>query len=237
MRRHRLPDQRLTNREGIWSSAEFHQHEQLGATSAPPKLPKQVAAGNEIAFWLHESAINNVTDALAGRRFDETTFLEILQEEFKLGSRSLDALPKPRIAAALVFAEERPLRVSFANHRLELVVRVQACEAEGTTINRHISELRARYELAPTASGLGLQRAGSPQVNSEAAVDPQWLSVIERFLPAEIHSLPRYRNGSFSHYMQLQHLDLHDGWLVVSSRREPVVAAAGVDAIAGKSKP
>jgi hypothetical protein len=222
-----------TTREGIWSSAAFREHQQLGATSAPPELPVQVAERNEIAYWLHESAINNLADALSGRRFDETTFLEILQEQLKLGSRTLDSLPKARVGAALVFADENPLRVSFHDHGLELTIRVQACEAEGATINRHSSELKARYKLLPSESGVALMRAGGLHITTQAAVDPQWLAVVERFLPSEFHSLPHYRNGSFSHFMQLKYLDLSGGWMVTSARRETLADTVNRSTVAG----
>lgn len=232
------PETRLrTDRQGVWSTASVRHHLELAATTPPPALPPEIAARNEIAFWLHESALNNVADDLAGVRLDETTFFEILHEQLKLGSDAIDRLPKPRIAAAIVFADYEPLRVWFTDQNLNLVVRVQACEAEGTEVYRGTAEIRASYRVNQTADGIQLQRKEPLSTLATPPLDGQAAEIVERFLPAEAHSLPHYRNASFTHYMRLRYLDLSGGWLVTSARREPVTPAPEASVAMRRAKP
>jgi hypothetical protein len=124
---------------------------------APLKLPSDVGA------YLHQTAINNLCDGtLAGDRVTQADFekwvedlLGRVPENFR---REGDRPPW-----VITFAEERPIRVAFAENKVTVSISVRALEGTAETRRRWV--LTAVYHLEPIPGGLKAVREGELDVS------------------------------------------------------------------------
>jgi hypothetical protein len=131
---------------------------QLGA----PDKPVPLRLVSDLGFQVHQTALNNLADgSLAGdevtqQEFEDwvTDLLGRLPERFKREEGQ-----PPWI---IVFAEERPIRVSVSDNMVTISLNVT--RVEGTVSSRRRWVITAKYVLEPIPGGLKAVRQGELEV-------------------------------------------------------------------------
>jgi hypothetical protein len=210
--------------EGIDWNATYARHDQLGALDEPP-APRVPAAQLSYTTSLHESAVNNLAEQLAGTWIDEATYWMILLEEFKLQSPEVDSLPPGRRATALRFSDNAPLSIRVDDSKIHLSIGVVqwALQADAPS-SAVVTRIEATYRIEPGADGVRLVRDGEIQVTP--AADEALRTVLARYFPSELHPRRKFPNAAAPRRMMVRELNFDDGWLVIGTGpvAEPTVA-------------
>lgn len=200
---------------------------QFGAVAPRPPLPPNPSRPVAVATWMHESALNNTFARLGGIRLDEATVRGLWEVQCKLTCDEWADLPPARVPSVITLAEDDPLTVRFVRGGFDMRVRMQACELAGRRVAAGVREAVMTYRVDRDARGTMVARRslewgdGTPPTEQESLEQALGL-----FLGRTIRPLPRYRSSGFANYLQVNHLDLDDGWLVVAAAEAEQGAAS-----------
>ncbi len=205
-----------TTADEIRWQAMYARHDQLAALSPNPAL---AASTGEMAFTfaVHESALNNLSDALGGARLDEATFVTLLRDELKLQAAESDHPAAPRVPAAIHLASDDPVNVRFHEDAVLLTLRLAGIESEAGRFEPAAHTLTARYRVELNEGGLTVSR--DEDVTCEPAADEGRLATMVRFLPQRLRFGARHHNTSFPQALRMAALELDRGWLVAGAAR------------------
>ena len=203
---------------GAHSGTWYAGSTQLGAVAPRPPLPTDLFRPVAVATWVHESAVNNTFARLGGIRLDEATVRGLWEVQCKLTCDEWADLPPARVPSVITLAEDDPLTVRFVSGGFDVRVRMQACELAGRQVAAGVREAVMAYRVGRDERGTIVARHSLEWGDGTPAAEREPLErAIGLFLGRTIRPLPRYRSSGFANYLQLHHLDLDDGWLVVGA--------------------
>lgn len=220
------PHVRLRNdAAGMWSETFYAHDDQLAAVSPRPGVPAGQHSNLDLITWIHESAVTNSLDVMAGVRLDEATARGLWEVQFKLTSTDWDSLPPGRTPAAITLADASPASMRFLTGTVELQLRATGCEIDGKPADSGPCTVRIRYRIDKDRHGPRLLR--EPFAFSEPGpADKQaiWQNVLGLFFAREIRPMQRFANANVQQFLALDFLEASDAWLVVGLRRSAAPA-------------
>lgn len=230
------PDVRLHNdADGVWSETFYAHDDELAALGSRPPVP--AGLGLDLCTWVHESVANNSLDTLANAAIDEATVRGLWHDQFKMSSADWDGLPEGRVPAVITLAEGRPLGVRFLPGEVRLELRATGCSLDGRPADEGPRTIRVGYRVERGPEGVRFLRdAVEFGADVPAAVRPTWERALNLFLAADIRPMQRFPNAKVRRILEMAHLDVGDGWIVVGSRRVADDAGSGTVA-AGEAMP
>lgn len=205
---------------GMWSETFYAHDHQLAAVSTRPTIPPERHSDLDLITWVHESAVTNSLDFMAGARLDEATVRGLWEVQFKLTSSDWDSLPPGRTPAAITLEDASPASMRFLADAVELQLRATGCEIDGRNTDSGPCNVRIRYRIEKDGNGPRLLR--EPFAFSESLPADKrgvWQNVLGLFFGREIRPMPRFANANVQQFLALNYFDVTDGWLVVGLRR------------------
>jgi hypothetical protein len=206
---------RSTTEELQWTG-EYAAPWQLAALrAAPPVIP----AEPDVLIQFHESAFNNTSVAMAGKRMNEQVLLEILVDNLKLVPEAFEEEPSAIVPAAMTFADVQPLQVEIEAGQVTATFRIAGFEHQGRQFPGP-REIRVCYLPKLTGSTLTVVRQGEIEV--VPADDPnisQLNLALERFFPRRIRSAATVSPENLRGKLQIAQLTLDNGWFSVALER------------------
>ncbi len=153
------PDLKIrTNHYYVYGQGTEANRWQLGAAD----LPVAIKRPSDLGMYLHQTAINNLADGiLAGDRVTQEDFEKWIKDLIGRIPENFRREPD-RPAWVITFAEERPIRVAFADNTVTVSMSVRALEGTAETRRRWV--LTAVYRLEPIPGGLKAVREGELDV-------------------------------------------------------------------------
>ncbi len=200
---------------GITWNATYARHDQLGALAPPPESRVPL---DELSYLIsiHESAINNLAEQLAGTWLDEATYWILLNEEFKLQSPEIEAMPPGRLATAVHFAEQSPLVIHVDDRTIHIALTLDQWTLDGQPPpSPNNVQVEATYRVEPGGHGMRLIRNG--EVKTTPAADDSLNTVLSKYLPSELHPRRKFQNAGVPRRLMVRELNLDDGWLVIGT--------------------
>lgn len=196
---------------GITWNATYARHDQLGALGSPPasRVPLK-----ELSYLIsvHESAINNLAEQLAGTWLDEATYWILLNEEFKLQGPEVEAMPPGRPATAVHFAEQSPLMIHVDDRTIRIELALDQWKLDDGLVGVSTPErVSVTYRMEPSGDGVRLVRDG------ELELADSLRPVLARYLPSELHPRRKFQNAGVPRRLMVRELNLDDGWLVIGT--------------------
>lgn len=196
---------------GITWNATYARHDQLGALGPPPesRVPP-----HELSYLIsiHESAINNLAEQLAGTWLDEATYWILLNEEFKLQSPEVEAMPPGRLATAVHFARESPLVIHVDDRTIHITLTLDQWTLDGQPPpSPNNVQVEVTYRMEQSGDGVRLVRDG------ELEADDSLRPVLSKYLPSELHPRRKFQNAGVPRRLMVRELKLDDGWLVIGT--------------------
>jgi hypothetical protein len=215
------PHVRLWNdAAGMWSETFYAHDHQLAAVSNRPAIPPERRSDLDLITWVHESAVTNSLDILAGVRLDEATVRGLWEVQFKLTSSDWDQLPPGRTPAAITLEDASPASMRFLAGAVELQLRATGCEIDGRITDSGPCIVRIRYRIDKDENGPRLLR--EPLAFSESVPADKraiWQNVLGLFFAREIRPMPKFANANVRQFLALHYFEVTDGWLVAGLRR------------------
>ncbi len=216
-----IPRVRLWNdAAGMWSETFYARDNQLAAVSARPPIPPERRSDLDLITWVHESAVTNSLAVIGGGRVDEATVRGLWEVQFKLTSTDWDALAPGRIPATITLGDVSPMSMRFLPGGIELDLRATGCEIDGKSADSGPCSVRIRYLIDRDPGGPRLIR--EPFAFSESVPIGKravWQNVLGLFFGHELHPMPRFPNARVQPFLELDYLNVIDGWMVVGLRR------------------
>lgn len=215
------PDVQLQNNlQGIRSDTHVVSRNQLGALSKRPDIPADTVKNLDLITWVHESAVNNIFDLFTGIRLSEDTIRGLWETELKLTCDDWKTLQPARIPSVITLADQSSLELRFIPQGVEVRLRVTSCEVDGRVEDTGTRELGLRYHIENGAHGAQFFRQ-SLEFPNELSAEKRaiWTKTLDLFFGKTIRPMPKFRNASFSPFLQLGYLNISEGWLVVGAAR------------------
>jgi len=200
---------------GVTWNATYARHDQLGALGPPPesRVPLEDLS---YLISIHESAINNLAEQLAGTWLDEATYWIMLNEEFKLQSPEVEAMPPGRLATAVHFAEQSPLVMHVDDRTIHIALTLDQWTLDGQPPPSSSNvQVEATYRVEPGGDGMRLIRNG--EVKTSPAADDSLNKILSKYLPSELHPRRKFQNAGVPRRLMVRELNLDDGWLVIGT--------------------
>jgi hypothetical protein len=201
---------------------------QLGA----PRLPPVAAGQNALNAAMHDSAVNNLHFALAGRNIAEDEFQELMFRT--LGLEPKDGMPKRSGAPARIrLAQESPLSVAFKNGAAEVTLRIQEFRGLGKEGSGKVWTAKTRYVPKITPAGVEVDRVDPISIDPEQGESSRDLrEVLAGFLVGKATSQGLTTTGELAKmaHLRVHSLDMRDGWLLITMKPAPKTESASANA-------
>lgn len=194
--------------------------------AAPSPAPAVTAVDPAVLVQLHESALNNSENWIAGRTVNDADFREMTMETFGLIPAGFDDFAA-QLPATITLADEQPLTVRIHGGKVDITLRLKAFASEGREFAGQTWTAAATYE--PRVSGAKVELIRTTPIavvggsQADAGTLEQTLSrfLVERAASRDLAgqalaSLPPLAIGQFS---------LDGGWLSLALVAEQGPAA------------
>lgn len=185
--------------------------------AAPSPAPTVTAVDPAVLVQLHESALNNSKNWIAGRTIYDADFRELTLETFGLIPEGFDAFAA-QLPATITLADERPLTVRLDGGQVDITLRLKGFGFEGREFAGRTWTATASYRPRVSCGKVELLRTAPIAVLGDGQADAATLEqALSRFLVARaasrdlagktLASLPPMTIGQFS---------LDGGWLTLA---------------------
>lgn len=183
----------------------------LGAPSPPPDYDVMTPP---IQVQMHESGPNNSIIVMAGRRFNEVLFHEIVFGNLKLKPDDDVRTHGGRIPAAFTFATEDPVRFQFDDGVVHIRMRITSFELEGRTYNGLQRTVTVAYRPKLDEKRIALERDGEIRIEPAGAEhEALCRQSLERFLVRRASTGRTMPTKIAGLNIYLSHLTVRDGWM------------------------
>lgn len=196
---------------------------QFGAETPAPAVN---ATNPAVLLQMHESAVNNSENWVAGQTISDSDFRELVFETF--GLIAAQEQPEAQIPATITFADTQPLGARIADGRLDVTLRLKAFSCACLTFDGRVWTVRTSYQPQLAHGKVALVRTAPIRVESDSAAGVEMLqSALARFLieravsgvsgnPA-LATLPR---------LAVSQLTMERGWFTLAMSLDAKYAAA-----------
>ena len=138
---------------------------QFGAETPAPAVKSSNPA---VLLQVHESAINNSENWIAGQTIGDSDFRELVFETF--GMLAAQEQPEAQIPATITFADEQPLEARIADGRLDVALRLKAFSCGGMTFDGRVWTVRTSYQPQFAGGKVALVRTAPISVQSDSTL-------------------------------------------------------------------
>jgi hypothetical protein len=208
---------------GIHYSAHYMMHDQLAALSPPPELPNDTEEQLDIISQIHESAVTNALSNLPAFSIDEATMRGIWQVQLKMEHPSWNIPHPATIPSVIHLRTPSPLSLSLDNDQLILTLHGDSYQLEDQPPQTSHCDILVIYRVDRIGSQIHLVRKPFEFVGDIPEEQRLcWGTILDRMLPDQLHPLPRFQQVGSSSFIQLKHLQIDDGWLVIGQSRQTV---------------
>jgi hypothetical protein len=196
---------------------------QFGAETPAPAVKSSSPA---VLLQVHESAVNNSENWIAGQTIGDSDFRELVFETF--GMFAAQEQPEAQIPATITFADDQPLEARIADGRLDVALRLKAFSCGGMTFDGRVWTVRTSYQPQFADGKVSLVRTAPISVQSDSASGVEMLqSALTRFL------IDRAASGLSSNPslatlppLAVGQLSMEQGWFTLAMKLDAKQAAA-----------
>ncbi len=176
---------------------------------------------------VHESAINNSENWIAGQTIGDSDFRELVFETF--GMLAAQEQPEAQIPATITFADEQPLEARIADGRLDVALRLKAFSCGGMTFDGRVWTVRTSYQPQFAGGKVALVRTAPISVQSDSASGVEMLqSALARFLiDRAVSGLSSNPSLATLPPLAVGQLSMEQGWFTLAMTLDAQNAAAG----------
>lgn len=208
---------------GINYSAHYMMHDQLAALAPPPELPANTQEQLDIISQIHESAVANALSNLPAFSIDEATMRGIWQVQLKMEHPSWNIPLPATIPSVIHLRTPSPITLSLDNDQVILTLHADSYQLEDKPLQESHCDILVIYRVDRIGKQIHLVRKPFEFVGDIPEEQRlSWGKILDRLLPDQLHPLPRFQQLGTSSFIQLQHLQIDDGWLVIGQSRQTV---------------